>query len=565
MTRYLGVATDDMSSAALREQLADASLESSGAARVGYDGETVEAALDKAKSFPDYASLRAYSGLASVIHITNPGIEGFFQEVASVSPVDDGGVSIIDASGRLWRRVFTGNIKLEWFAPAANKTVDDLLRFNAAANAARALQNGTNKAPAVEVDAGDYLISAPTVSATWILQAGAEFFDLAGVPPSFVSDTQRLTGKMIALSGIDQYGLIYAGDTNRTVQKLTGRSYSGAVVGASNKSAGGVSGLSYTSARKEYDQGTIGGIFVCVNDETTLSKPGWAVYCEGWRLANVPGNCIVNETQVYNLGNTYVDNPYVYVDDGPTAPGATYGVWLTSGGVPGCNDASFALGIGRVGTTARFEKGIVFKTNSVSSGVAVAAPENYQFAWFKANTQLKDAWISNNIYRQSSTDSACLIQHMRMGASSTANNSLILNRSWSGNVGGVELSLGGERIFQRSAVVNGFAASTWDVGVKTATGVDVRVVLTSVTLRPDADAASATPQDLGETANRFNRGYVKEIRPGSGAPIWTSGAGTPEASVTAPVGSMYTRTDGGAGTTLYIKEAGTGNTGWVAK
>ncbi len=47
--------------------------------------------------------------------------------------------------------------------------------------------------------------------------------------------------------------------------------------------------------------------------------------------------------------------------------------------------------------------------------------------------------------------------------------------------------------------------------------------------------------------------------------VWSSGTGTPEAVVTAPVGSMFTRTDGGTGTTLYVKETGTGNTGWVAK
>jgi len=47
--------------------------------------------------------------------------------------------------------------------------------------------------------------------------------------------------------------------------------------------------------------------------------------------------------------------------------------------------------------------------------------------------------------------------------------------------------------------------------------------------------------------------------------VWLSGSGTPESSVTAGIGSMYTRTDGGASTTLYIKESGTGNTGWVAK
>ena len=44
-----------------------------------------------------------------------------------------------------------------------------------------------------------------------------------------------------------------------------------------------------------------------------------------------------------------------------------------------------------------------------------------------------------------------------------------------------------------------------------------------------------------------------------------SGSGSPESLVTAPPGSMYLRTDGGAGTTLYIKETGSGNTGWASK
>ena len=43
------------------------------------------------------------------------------------------------------------------------------------------------------------------------------------------------------------------------------------------------------------------------------------------------------------------------------------------------------------------------------------------------------------------------------------------------------------------------------------------------------------------------------------------GSGSPEGVVTAPVGALYSRTDGGASTTLYVKESGTGNTGWIAK
>lgn len=49
-----------------------------------------------------------------------------------------------------------------------------------------------------------------------------------------------------------------------------------------------------------------------------------------------------------------------------------------------------------------------------------------------------------------------------------------------------------------------------------------------------------------------------------GRPRVLFGTGTPEGSVTAPVGSVFQRADGGSGTTFYIKESGTGNTGWTA-
>jgi hypothetical protein len=58
---------------------------------------------------------------------------------------------------------------------------------------------------------------------------------------------------------------------------------------------------------------------------------------------------------------------------------------------------------------------------------------------------------------------------------------------------------------------------------------------------------------------------------GSGA--WSSplpsikrGMGTPEGLVIGSAGDFYQRTDGGANTTLYVKESGIGtNIGWVAK
>ena len=43
------------------------------------------------------------------------------------------------------------------------------------------------------------------------------------------------------------------------------------------------------------------------------------------------------------------------------------------------------------------------------------------------------------------------------------------------------------------------------------------------------------------------------------------GEGTPENIVTAGIGSIYHRLDGGAGTSFYVKESGTGSAGWVGK
>ena len=67
----------------------------------------------------------------------------------------------------------------------------------------------------------------------------------------------------------------------------------------------------------------------------------------------------------------------------------------------------------------------------------------------------------------------------------------------------------------------------------------------------------------------FTNGVVElteKLRFGSlGSPFDTSGSGTPEGTLSAPVGSTYRRTDGGAGTSFYVKESGTGNTGWIAK
>lgn len=59
--------------------------------------------------------------------------------------------------------------------------------------------------------------------------------------------------------------------------------------------------------------------------------------------------------------------------------------------------------------------------------------------------------------------------------------------------------------------------------------------------------------------NAMTRTYITST-------VWIGGGtGTPEGAQAAGIGSIWMRTDGGAGTSHYVKESGTGNTGWVAK
>lgn len=74
-----------------------------------------------------------------------------------------------------------------------------------------------------------------------------------------------------------------------------------------------------------------------------------------------------------------------------------------------------------------------------------------------------------------------------------------------------------------------------------------------------------SPNDLfaiGDTNTTFQAENVLLRNSGLGL---RSGAGSPEGAVTAPVGALFLRINGAAATSLYVKETGTGNTGWVAK
>jgi hypothetical protein len=49
------------------------------------------------------------------------------------------------------------------------------------------------------------------------------------------------------------------------------------------------------------------------------------------------------------------------------------------------------------------------------------------------------------------------------------------------------------------------------------------------------------------------------------SPFFSTGTGSPNGVVTSPPGAIYLNQAGGAGATLWVKESGSGASGWIAK
>lgn len=98
------------------------------------------------------------------------------------------------------------------------------------------------------------------------------------------------------------------------------------------------------------------------------------------------------------------------------------------------------------------------------------------------------------------------------------------------------------------------------------TGLDITGTATS-TLVDDNSFNGNAGLALGDAGT----GTIVGLNAGMATPYLTesvkrlAGTGSPEGVHAAPVGSTYNRTDGGAGTSFYVKETGTGNTGWAGK
>lgn len=110
-----------------------------------------------------------------------------------------------------------------------------------------------------------------------------------------------------------------------------------------------------------------------------------------------------------------------------------------------------------------------------------------------------------------------------------------------------------------SIVLGGYQGIGWSNNIDNLTkvcGFFANGVLNTGAFNESANFFNVSVNSLTSAAGFYNT---------SADVAWLAGVGSPEGAVVAPIGSLWSRTDGGAGTSLYVKQSGTGNTGWVAK
>jgi hypothetical protein len=133
---------------------------------------------------------------------------------------------------------------------------------------------------------------------------------------------------------------------------------------------------------------------------------------------------------------------------------------------------------------------------------------------------------------------------------------------------------------------NGAASPTWSSNIAGNAGTATKLQTASTIALSGEVTGTATSFDGSGNISipvTINAGSVTPSDLSTGGPSWTAGgrltatsyqigasttistgAGSPEGNITAPVGSVYTNTIGSAGLVLFVKESGSGNTGWIA-
>ena len=115
----------------------------------------------------------------------------------------------------------------------------------------------------------------------------------------------------------------------------------------------------------------------------------------------------------------------------------------------------------------------------------------------------------------------------------------------------------GSRFDAALAIGNQANAVGWKTGIAFGGGAGLFPIAATGTLIAGITGSASAGIDLSQMT--FSKAAL--VLP-KGVQI-SSGTGSPQGVVTAPIGSLWLQTDGATGTTLWVKEAGASNTGWT--
>jgi hypothetical protein len=445
------------------------------------------------------------------------------------------------------------------FGAVGNGVADDTAAFTAAA-AAHSI---------VYVPPGAYKFSGAISGSThWIIAKGVTFPELPTVGNNAMQDTSRLGGRVFFFWDKSTRGGIYAGDPDLWVENLRNPSASLAeVAGVSPTGCVGVLGASRSSDNPTVNQGTIGGEFQVHNDDATNIKPAFGTYNE-IRQAIGAGAILGTEIDTVVMGTA--DSLQPFTTRSINSKDAIGMVLASGGAVVGAQRSSAAMAVWNNGAT--WERGIVFLNGSLDTGSvmeAISMQIGMKIAWYTSNGQ--QSWIKGDSAQFTAiSDTAAtgfqtdIYRKHANYTDATVNTDEILRINGYGYTGSANYQGGYMQLLQRSAFSGGNARYSWDISAKNAAGADVQITLNGIV----DSAFTPFPDntiDNGASSARWKNNYAVRYYHGAGSAFDTSGTGSPEGVLTAPVGSTYRRTDGGAGTTFYVKESGAGNTGWVGK
>lgn len=187
-------------------------------------------------------------------------------------------------------------------------------------------------------------------------------------------------------------------------------------------------------------------------------------------------------------------------------------------------------------------------------------------------SRLYGTYTSSTVYERLSSKydsgSGAFVIGTEKGASGGSARPLVIQNSSNMAVAFAVRNLAGADIFGVNTTDRFVQMGGEAFGVSTSTGKTYIYNSGQLVWNSTATASDTGSADVGIARSAAGELKVTDSSSGFGAIsslYQRFGAGSPESVVTAPVGAVYHRTDGGAGTSFYVKESGTGNTGWVAK